>query len=58
MEKDDKKRSKLRDLLHNKNKLPSLRTYQGDVAEFIKEKNHSTISIAVEEKERKEKEER
>ena len=42
------------DALHNKSKLPSLRTYQGDMAEFIKEKNESVISIAVKQKERKE----
>lgn len=45
---------KVIDVLHNKQKLPSLRTYQGDMAEFIKEKNQSTISIALKEKERKE----
>lgn len=42
------------DALHNKGKLSSLRSYQGDMAEFIKEKNESTISIALKEKERKE----
>jgi len=50
------------DTLHNKSKLPSLRTYQGDMAEFIKEKNESVLSIAVKEKirkdERKEQEEK
>lgn len=45
---------KVIDALHSKQKLPSLRTYQGDMAEFIKEKNESVISIAVKEKERKE----
>lgn len=45
---------KVIDTLHSKQKLPSLRTYQGDMAEFIKEKNESVISIAVKEKERKE----
>ena len=45
---------KVIDTLHSKAKLPSLRTYQGDMAEFIKEKNESVISIAVKEKERKE----
>ena len=44
------------DALHNKSKLSSLRTYQGDMAEFIKEKNESVISIAVKEKEGKEEE--
>ena len=45
---------KVIDALHSKQKLASLRTYQGDMAEFIKEKNQSTISIALKEKERKE----
>ena len=46
------------DALHSKQKLPSLRTYQGDMAEFIKSKNESVISIAVKEKEKKQEEER
>jgi hypothetical protein len=46
------------DALHSKQKLPSLRTYQGDMAEFIKEKNESVFSIAVKEKKRKEEEEK
>lgn len=45
---------KVIDALHNKQKLSSLRTYQGDMADFIKEKNESVVSIAVKEKERKE----
>jgi hypothetical protein len=45
---------KIIDTLHNKQKLPSLRTYQGDMAEFIKEKNESVVSIAVKQKEKKE----
>lgn len=40
--------------LHNKNKLSALRTYQGDMAQFIKEKNESVISVKLKEKERKE----
>lgn len=48
---------KVIDALHNKSKLPSLRTYQGDVAEFIKEKNESVLSVAVKEKKREEKKE-
>lgn len=48
---------KVIDVLHNKQKLSSLRTYQGDMAEFIKSKDESVISIAVKEKERKEKKE-
>ena len=53
-EDNPKEFGKVIDTLHNKAKLPSLRTYQGDMAEFIKEKNESVISIAVKEKERKE----
>lgn len=45
---------KVVDALHEKRRLSSLRTYQGDMAEFIKTKNESTISIALKEKERKE----
>ncbi len=44
--------------LHKSEALPSLRTYQGDVAEFIKEKNESVTSIAVKEKEKRRVEER
>ncbi len=43
--------------LHNKQRLSALRTYQGDMAEFIKEKNQSVISVKLKEKERKEKRE-
>jgi len=46
------------DVLHSKSKLPSLRTYQGDMAEFIKKKDESVISIAIKEKERKEEKEK
>jgi hypothetical protein len=53
-EQDPKDFGKIIDTLHSKQKLPSLRTYQGDMAEFIKEKNESVISIAVKEKEKKE----
>lgn len=48
---------KVIDALHDKKKLQSLRTYQGDVAEFIKEKDQSVASIVLKEKERKEKRE-
>ncbi len=51
---DNAKFGKVIDALHNKSKLSSLRTYQGDMAEFIKSKNESVISINVKEKERKE----
>jgi hypothetical protein len=64
MEEEEKKEKdnsdkfgKVIDILHNKQKLPSLRTYQGDMAEFIKEKNESVVSIAVKEKEKKEEKE-
>lgn len=49
---------KVVDALHNKNKLSALRTYQGDMAEFIKEKNVSVISAAVKEQERKQEREK
>jgi hypothetical protein len=48
---------KVIDTLHTKSKLSTLRTYQGDVAEFIKDKNKSTLSIALEEKHKQEREE-
>ena len=44
------------DVLHNKTKIPALRTYQGDMAEFIKEKNESVLSIAIKEKQKKDEE--
>lgn len=47
---------KVIDTLHSKQKLSSLRTYQGDMAEFIKDRNESVVSIAL--KERKGKEEK
>jgi uncharacterized protein (UPF0333 family) len=46
-------KEKLAEYLHNKSPLSSLRTYHGDMAEFIKEKNESVISIATKEKERR-----
>lgn len=48
------KKVDLIDALHRESKLPTLRTYQGDMATFIKEKNESVISVAVKEKEREE----
>lgn len=51
---EDANFGKVIDALHNKSKLSSLRTYQGDMAEFIKSKNESVVSIVVKEKERKE----
>ncbi len=45
------------DALHSKQKLASLRTYQGDVAEYVKEKNESVASVVVKEHERKQKRE-
>jgi|GEM_PF-1370006 len=44
--------------LHKKVKLPSLRTYQGDMAEFIKDKDQSVTSVVVKEKEREQKREK
>ena len=43
--------------LHNKQKLSALRTYQGDMAQFIREKDESVISVKLKEKEREEKRE-
>ena len=57
-ESNESKFGKVIDALHSKQKLSSLRTYQGDVAEFMKEKNQSTVSVAVKEKERKEEREK
>lgn len=51
------KMKRLEEALHNKSPLPSLRTYQGDMAEFIKEKNESVVSVAVKERVREEKRE-
>lgn len=48
---------KVVDVLHKKSKLPHLRTYQGDMAEFIKEKNESVISVSLKEKKRREEKE-
>lgn len=42
--------TKASDILHKDGKISSLRTYQGDMAEFIKEKNESVTSIALKEK--------
>src|SRR3989344_4980873 len=44
------KKEDLVDSLHNKS-LPSLRTYQGDVATFIKNKDQSLSQIALKNKE-------
>ncbi len=49
---------KVVDTLHTKQKLSSLRTYQGDMAEFIKEKNESVLSISAKEKKRQEEREK
>ncbi len=42
------------DLLHNKSKLSSLRTYQGDVANIIRSQKESATSIALKEKAKRE----
>lgn len=47
-------REKLVKELHNNQKLPSLRTYQGDMAKYVSEKNESVISVALKEKKRRE----
>ena len=47
-------KEELVDALHNKGKLQSLRTYQGDVANFIHDKDKSVAEIAIENKEKKE----
>ncbi|MFA6269722.1 MAG: hypothetical protein WC657_00745 [Candidatus Paceibacterota bacterium] len=57
-EDNSKEFGKVIDALHNKSKLSSLRTYQGDMAEFIKSKNESVISVAVKEKERQQEKEK
>lgn len=45
---------KASDILHDHSKLSSLRTYQGDMAEFIHEKDESIASISLKEKIRRE----
>lgn len=49
---------KVIDALHSRQKLPSLRSYQGDMAEFIKNKDQSVASIVLKEKEKERKEEK
>lgn len=44
----------LANALHKKGVLPSLKSYQGDVASFIQEKNQSFIDIALKNKEKEE----
>jgi hypothetical protein len=56
-EQNSDKFGKVIDVLHSKQKLPSLRTYQGDMAEFIKEKNESVMTVTLKEKKRKEEKE-
>jgi hypothetical protein len=50
----ENKFGKVIDILHSKQKLPSLRTYQGDMAQFIKDKNESVMTVALKEKKRRE----
>jgi hypothetical protein len=57
-EDNSKEFGKVIDALHSKQKLSSLRSYQGDMAEFIKSKDESVVSIVVKEKERKERKEK
>jgi len=54
--KEQQKDDVARELLHNKSKLQSLRTYQGDVADIIKTQNESVASITIKEKVRDEEE--
>lgn len=54
----ENKESNIIGALHKTSPLPTLRTYQGDVADFIKEKNESVTSIAVKEREKRRTEER
>lgn len=49
------KKEDLVNALHKDSPLPQLRTYQGDIAKFIKEKDQSAVTIALKEKEEKEK---
>lgn len=49
-------KEELADALHKKSALPALKSYQGDIAQFIQEKNKSFIDISLQEKEKKEKE--
>lgn len=46
--------AKLVETLHNKQKLPSLRTYQGDVASAVKDKDESLTSIFFKERKKRE----
>lgn len=49
---------KVVDALHGEQKLSSLRTYQGDMAQFIRDKDQSVIDIALKEKQKKEQKQR
>jgi hypothetical protein len=53
-EEAENKFGKVIDILHSKQKLPSLRTYQGDMAQFIKDKNESVLTVTLKEKKRRE----
>lgn len=53
---EENKKEDVASLLHNKSKLQSLRTYQGDVADIIKSQNESVASITIKEKIRDEQE--
>ena len=54
LKKQQEEIDKLGKVLHNKSGLPSLRSYQGDMAQFIRDTNASVTSIALKEKARKE----
>jgi hypothetical protein len=57
-EKDEKeiKKAELIEVLHKKNATASLRSYQGDIAEAVKQKNESVLSINLKEKKRQDEE--
>ena len=54
-EKKPENKEELAEALHNKSPLHQLRTYQGDIAEFIQSKDRSIADIALQNKEKKEK---
>lgn len=53
----EEKKAELSKSLHHDTSLPHLRTFQGDVANFIKSKDQSLAHIVVKEQEKKEKKE-
>jgi hypothetical protein len=51
----EENKQKLADTLHKRELVPRLRTYQGDVAEFIQSKDQSLTDVVLKEHEKKEK---